>query len=195
MSVSLDHIQGLDLAAWERWVAFRKAIKKPIKEASYGAMALKLSRFGEDQAEVVDQSISNQWQGLFELNKKKTGGGYSPGAKPEKTEKQKAADAAAFDEANERAARAWDEQIKTPEGKLLLAEALLARYSIRQYDENMADHMEFLKDRVGPLVREANPVTIAGDPRISSMIRALYGERAFRKLKDNAKAAATEGAI
>jgi hypothetical protein len=189
MTVSLDHIQGLDIAAWERWVAFRKAIKKPIKEASYGAMALKLSRFGADQAEVVDQSISNQWQGLFELTKKKSSGEYVRGAKPEKTEKQKAADAAAHEEANHRAERAWDEIVKTPEGKLLLADALLARYSIRQYDENMADSMEFLRDRVGPLIREADPVKVAGDPRISSMVRTLYGERAFRKLKDNAKAA------
>ena len=33
----------LDEAAWERWVAFRKAIRKPIKPASEAAMKLKLA--------------------------------------------------------------------------------------------------------------------------------------------------------
>ena len=53
-------MQELDEAAWERWVAYRKAIRKPIKEASEHAMKLKLSRFGADQDAVVEQSISNQ---------------------------------------------------------------------------------------------------------------------------------------
>ena len=71
--------------AWERWVAFRKAIRKPIKEASTHAMQMKLAKFGDDQEEVVNQSISNQWQGVFDLRKTK------PGEKPVKTDKQVAA--------------------------------------------------------------------------------------------------------
>ena len=81
-------IPGLDTAAWDRWVAYRKAIKKPLKEATLHAAALKLAKYGDDQAEVVDQSIANQWQGLFDLQKKK----LAPGEKPQKTREQKAAD-------------------------------------------------------------------------------------------------------
>ena len=64
-------VEGLDVVAWERWVAFRKAIRKPIKEASTHAMQMKLAKFGDDQEEVVNESISNQWQGLFDLRKTK----------------------------------------------------------------------------------------------------------------------------
>ena len=78
----------LDEAAWEQWVAYRKAIRKTIKPASEHAMKLKLSRFGADQQAVVDQSIAGQYQGLFELKKAMP----RPGEKVEKTDQQKAAD-------------------------------------------------------------------------------------------------------
>ena len=55
----------LDEAAWEQWVAYRKAIRKTIKPASEHAMKLKLSRFGADQQAVVDQSVAGQSQGRF----------------------------------------------------------------------------------------------------------------------------------
>ena len=67
----VSNITGLDLEAWERWVAYRKAIRKPLKEISLHAAALKLAKYGADQSEVVSQSISNQWQGLFDLKKSK----------------------------------------------------------------------------------------------------------------------------
>jgi len=80
----------LDQTAWERWVAYRVAIRKPIKTASEHAMKLKLSRYGADQDAVVNQSISNQWQGLFELKDKK-----KPD-RPQKSPEQRAADDAMF---------------------------------------------------------------------------------------------------
>ena len=86
-------MKELDTEAWERWKAYRTAIRKPIKPASEQAMKLKLQRYGDDQAAVVDQSISNQWQGLFDLKKTKT----AFGEKPVKTEKQVAADQAWFE--------------------------------------------------------------------------------------------------
>ena len=51
----VSNIQGLDLAAWERWVGYRKAIKKPLKDVSMHAAAMKLAKYGDDQAAVVDQ--------------------------------------------------------------------------------------------------------------------------------------------
>jgi hypothetical protein len=80
--MNIENIQGLDTEAWERWVAYRKAIRKPLKEISLHAAALKLAKYGADQSEVVSQSISNQWQGLFELKKSKP----MPGEKVEKTD-------------------------------------------------------------------------------------------------------------
>jgi hypothetical protein len=116
----------LDEAAWERWVAYRKAIRKPIKEVSEHAMKLKLSRFGADQDAVVEQSIANQYQGLFELKK----AAPRPGEKVEKTDKQKAADVARHAEQDAWNARGWDKLEPTPLNRLKLCEAYLARLTI-----------------------------------------------------------------
>lgn len=59
--------QGLDLQAWQRWIDYRKAIKKPIKPASVDAAQAELAKHGDQQAAVVEQSVANGWQGLFEL--------------------------------------------------------------------------------------------------------------------------------
>lgn len=48
---------------------YRKQIRRPIKPVSVPAAQLKLAAYGEDQAEVVEQSIANGWQGLFEPRK------------------------------------------------------------------------------------------------------------------------------
>ena len=64
---SLPAVQGLDTAAWERWLAYRADIRKPLKPASHQAAMTALARYGSKQSAVVDQSISNGWQGLFDL--------------------------------------------------------------------------------------------------------------------------------
>ncbi len=56
---------GLDPEAWERWVDYRKQIRKPLKPASIPAAQKSLAAFGSDQATVVEQSIANGWQGIF----------------------------------------------------------------------------------------------------------------------------------
>ena len=58
---------GLDLTAWNRWLSYRTDIRKPLKPASMEAAARALAKFGNDQAAVIEQSISNGWQGLFPL--------------------------------------------------------------------------------------------------------------------------------
>jgi len=58
---------GLDTAAWDRWLAYRQQIRHAILEASAEAAAKKLASFGANQSAVVEQSIANGWQGLFEL--------------------------------------------------------------------------------------------------------------------------------
>lgn len=65
--LDLEPVEGLDPQAWERWLAFRAEIRKPIKPASVAAAQRALAKFGANQAAVVEQSIANGWQGLFDL--------------------------------------------------------------------------------------------------------------------------------
>lgn len=66
---------GLDPLAWKTWLTYRKSIGKPIKPASIPAAQRKLSGYGTSQAEVVEQSVANGWQGLFELKTLNSGAG------------------------------------------------------------------------------------------------------------------------
>lgn len=63
-------VSGLSQEAWETWLAYRKEIKKPLKEISWPRAKRRLALFGHDQMLVVDQSIANGWQGLFPLHTK-----------------------------------------------------------------------------------------------------------------------------
>ena len=166
----------LDEAAWEQWVAYRKAIRKTIKPASEHAMKLKLSRFGADQQAVVDQSIAGQYQGLFELHKK-----AAPrlGEKVEKTDKQKAADVARHAEQDAWNARGWDKLEPTPLNRLKLCEAYLARLTISPD----ADALERLRDSTAAALRSADAAEVLGHPHLMSMVRQLFGERGLNKLK------------
>lgn len=56
---------GLDMNTWETWVSYRKKIKKPIKPESLEAAMRKMAKLGGRQAEAVEESIANGWQGLF----------------------------------------------------------------------------------------------------------------------------------
>ena len=60
-------IDGLDVDAWNQWVQYRKEIKKPLKPASMRAAMKSLVKHGVMQAAVVERSIANGWQGLFEI--------------------------------------------------------------------------------------------------------------------------------
>ena len=166
----------LDEAAWEQWVAYRKAIRKTIKPASEHAMKLKLSRFGADQQAVVDQSIAGQYQGLFELHKKAA---PRPGEKVEKTDKQKAADVARHAEQDAWNARGWDKLEPTPLNRLKLCEAYLARLTISPD----ADAMERLRDSTAAALRVADAAEVLGHPHLMSMVRQLFGERGLNRLK------------
>lgn len=65
---------SLDAVAFTRWEAYRRDIRKPLKAASLLAAAAELATFGADQAAVVQQSVANGWQGLFELKRGKVNG-------------------------------------------------------------------------------------------------------------------------
>ena len=62
---------GLDSDAFDRWLAYRKSIKKPYKSPHSTELAQqRLASFGEWQMQVVEQSIERGWTGLFELPKR-----------------------------------------------------------------------------------------------------------------------------
>lgn len=64
---------SLDMQAWDRWLDYRKQVRKPLKSASIPAAQKALAAFGCEQAAVVEQSIANGWQGLFPLKTKPSG--------------------------------------------------------------------------------------------------------------------------
>lgn len=72
---------GLDLQAWDRWLEYRKAKRKPIGPESAEAAAKALAGYGRNQAAVVEQSISNGWQGLFALKDVPRGTSFVAGRK------------------------------------------------------------------------------------------------------------------
>lgn len=176
---SIENIQGLDLEAWERWVAYRKAIRKPLKEVSLHAAALKLSKYGADQGEVVSQSISNQWQGLFELKKGRT----DPSEPKQKTDKQRAADDARFAAIDENMRRGWAITAANNIGKLRLCDALLARYQLDRDSADYPDRIEELKNIVRNLIRETKAQDVLGDIHLQGLIRSLWGEHGITRLK------------
>tara|TARA_R110000772_G_scaffold140168_1_gene249305 strand:+ start:597 stop:1052 length:456 start_codon:yes stop_codon:yes gene_type:complete len=58
---------GLNIAAWERWVEFRKKAK--FKKYKTDAAMKKLAKMGtqNEQYLIVQQSIDNEYQGLFAI--------------------------------------------------------------------------------------------------------------------------------
>lgn len=64
-----DLPDGLNREAWARWLDYRVAIRKPIREVSMAAAAKELASFGAEQAAVVEQSVANSYQGLFALKR------------------------------------------------------------------------------------------------------------------------------
>jgi hypothetical protein len=60
-------LAGVDPAAWKTWLAYRVEIRKPLKQVSMPAAQRTLAAFGSNQMAVVQQSIANGWQGLFDL--------------------------------------------------------------------------------------------------------------------------------
>ena len=64
---------GLNPLAWKAWLHYRKQSGKPLKPVSWPTAMKALAKHGPNQMAVVEQSISNGWQGLFELKSKAAG--------------------------------------------------------------------------------------------------------------------------
>ena len=79
---------GLDMAAWKAWQQYRIDIRKPIKPASILAAQKSLAGFGANQPAVVEQSIANGWQGLFQLKAGSAVGAAKQQQQPDQRAKQ-----------------------------------------------------------------------------------------------------------
>jgi len=175
-------ITGLDVPTWERWVAYRISIKKALKPASLHAAALKLSQYGDDQEQVVQQSVANQWTGLFDLKKSKPG----PGEKPTKTREQVAADTARWEwqmrDAEKSAYAIASDEI----GALRMMDAILARLSFQQEDPHYNDRFETFRHRLGEMLAACDASKAYGDPHVRSMVLQVYGIRGVNRLASRA---------
>ena len=73
--INLDFVERDFLKIWEKWIDYRKRIKKPFKtqngiEKKYNELK-ELSGGRPELAEkIIQQSIDNEWQGLFPLKSK-----------------------------------------------------------------------------------------------------------------------------
>lgn len=175
-------VDELDQEAWNRWVAYRISIKKPIKPASEDAMKTKLARYGEDQAEVVDQSISNQWQGLFDL--KKT---LKPGEKPKKSREQVEADSARWQWQISQAEKSAGSIATDVIGELRMLDAVLARLLFQHEDLSFSERYERLKSVIAEKIAAAPAAEVLGDPHLRSMVLQLWNERGVKKLMARAE--------
>jgi hypothetical protein len=175
-------ISNLDVSAWERWVAYRISIKKALKPASLHAAALKLAKYGDDQDAVIEQSIANQWTGLFDLKQSRP----APGEKPKKSREQLAADAAR-DEWNIRHAEKSAHEIsQDPIGALRMMDAILARLMFQQGDPSYNDKFETFRHKLGEMIAGCDALKAFGDPHIRSLVLQVYGERGINRLKARA---------
>lgn len=66
-------VAGLDLTAFDRFVEYRAERKPAIKTISLVAAAKELAKFGRAQADVVQNSIANGYQGLIAPSASKQG--------------------------------------------------------------------------------------------------------------------------
>ena len=174
-----SNIVGLDQSAWERWLAYRVSIRKAIKPASMHAAALKLSRFGDDQDAVVEQSVANGYQGLFDLKKSKP----APGEVPKKSREQVAADSARWEWQMKQAEKTMNAIAGDPIGELRMLDAVLARLSFQQDDLSFTERFERLKSMIAEKIAAAPPAAVLGDPHLRSLVLQLWNERGVKKLQ------------
>ena len=172
----------LDEGAWTRWIAYRIAIKKPLKPMSEEAAKLKLMRWGAEQCAVVEQSIANQWTGLFDLRKEKNG------AEPKKRTKEESdVRARHLEWVDRESAKLWDKELKThgTVGKLLLLDALLARYDAEadQSSTVLAEKREWLSTRAAELLREADPSAVLSNYCARRLVLRLFNAKGLRRLE------------
>jgi len=80
----------------------------------------------------------------------------------------------------------WKELDKTPINKLRFADALLARYTV-WWSPEQDEKVDWLRSEVGDIIRSMTPEEkrqAAGDPHIAGMVRKLWKDAAYVRLKE-----------
>jgi hypothetical protein len=177
---------SLNETAWNRWVAYKIAIKDAYKPVSLEAAKLKLERFGADQEAVVDQSIANGWKGLFALQKSKD----KPDA-TKRTKEQQAAVDSNFEWQKRESEKGWNKDIaRNPlHAKLLLCDALQARYDAQADQESLvlAEQRSWLRGRVGQLLAECHDKAALTDFTVRRLVLQLFGGGGLDRLEKRAR--------
>lgn len=62
-------VPGLVLTQWERWVKYRREIGKPLKTTRPAFAFVKMAGHDDIEAQraIIEQSMNNEWVGLFPL--------------------------------------------------------------------------------------------------------------------------------
>lgn len=81
LSTAVIEQHGINQEAWEEFTEYRKYKRKPVSPMAQKKLWVKLQRHpAEVQQEMVDRSIENDWQGLFEPPAPQRGSIPKPGA-------------------------------------------------------------------------------------------------------------------
>ena len=88
--------------------------------------------------------------------------------------------------ARSRSEQYWKEIDKTPLNKLRFADGLLARYTVA-WSPQVEENIDWLRSEVGEIIRSMTPEEkrqAAGDPHVAGMVRKLWKDAAYVKLKE-----------
>lgn len=81
---------GINQKAWEEWIDYRKSKNKTVSLAASKKQFKHLLAYSEsDQQAIIDQSISNDYQGLFELKGNTNGSHQRPTALEQQAESRR----------------------------------------------------------------------------------------------------------
>lgn len=102
-------------------------------------------------------------------------------------------DDAAYNHAVTANQRHWEESVAElgDIARLLLADSLLGRYMIGDPPAaEIRDRVDFLRNKVGEILRRVDARKVVDDPRALSLVRQLFGEPGFDRLRERARSAA-----
>lgn len=189
MSFDPSSISGLNVEAWNRWLAYKVVKKQSYKEMSLPALALKLTRFGDasKQSEVVEQSIANNWSGLFDIKEPNSGTGKPiPG---KRTKEEQSAAEQSFAYAVSLSEKRWAAHLeeKGTVAQLQMCDALMTRYEVAQDTPMMGEMRAWLKDKVAEIIRVTDPKAILSDYVCWRLVLQLFGDRGLLRLEERAK--------
>jgi len=71
--LAMDLPSNLSAESWQAWIAYRRSCKMKIVERTMNAQLTFLAKQGLNADAVIEQTIRNGWQGLFELKAQKQG--------------------------------------------------------------------------------------------------------------------------